>query len=196
MKLFDYFSLTFCISGFIYHLFFLFQEYLSGKTVVNLKIGNDYEEELPAITVCPGSMSLDKLANINDHLATIYNNYTDQLNSIKSSLKSNQSSEQLYKSKNTYYSALDYLFDMMNNGTIDIADLFNYYSISSKDKLGQPRIEFGTYGQNKLSNQSNLFNLTNDEKPKIDMEPIASIEIERTMFKCFTFFSNLDRSWH
>ena len=67
----------------------------------------------------------------------------------------------------------------MNNGTIDIADLFYNYSLSSKDKLGQPRIEF---------------NLTNDEKPKI-MEPIASIEIEMTMFKCFTFFSNLDRSW-
>ena len=179
MKLFDYFSLTFCISGFIYHLFFLFQEYLSGKTVVNLKIGNDYEEELPAITVCPGSMSLDKLANINDHLATIYNNYSDQLNSIKSSLKSNQSSEQLYQAKNTYFSALDYLFDMMNNGTMDIADLFYNYSLSSKDKLGQPRMEF---------------NLTNDEKPKI-VEPIASIEIEMTMFKCFTFFSNLDRSW-
>ena len=99
MKLFDYCFLIFCISGFIYHFFFLFQEYLSGKTVVNLKIGNDYEEELPAITVCPGSMSLDKLANINDHLATIYNNYTDQLNSIKSSLSSNQSSEQLYQAK-------------------------------------------------------------------------------------------------
>src|ERR1700761_4976878 len=46
------FSLIFCFSGFFYHSFDLYSGYMSGKTVVNIKVETILNQTLPAITTC------------------------------------------------------------------------------------------------------------------------------------------------
>ena len=41
-----------CISGFVYQVYLIFDQYMLGKTVVNIEVKRLESQPLPAITVC------------------------------------------------------------------------------------------------------------------------------------------------
>ena len=68
-----------CMTGFLYQSHLLFDEFISGKTVVNINIGREDNETLPAITIClPHFFSIDKISRKFTNLEELYKNYTVQ----------------------------------------------------------------------------------------------------------------------
>ena len=66
-----------CLTGLFYQTTMLFLEYLSGQTVVTIKIGNPPMEKLPAITLCSINYFIHKkLAQIDPEMQELYENYT------------------------------------------------------------------------------------------------------------------------
>ena len=62
----------------------LFLEYLSGQTVVAIKIGRNQMETLPAITLCfDNNFMYKKLAQIEPKLQEIHENYTNILDQFE-----------------------------------------------------------------------------------------------------------------
>ena len=75
IKIYELVLLVTCTSCFFYQLYILCGEYLSGRTVINIEINQDHYDTLPAITICPAGLALDKVALLNDQLKTIYDKY-------------------------------------------------------------------------------------------------------------------------
>ena len=59
-------SSVFCVVGFIYHAIDLYSGYMSGKTVVNIKVETIVNQTLPAITICYPSYYSMKTLNRSD----------------------------------------------------------------------------------------------------------------------------------
>ena len=76
-----------CITGFIYQVYSIFDQYMLGKTVVNIEVKRLKDQTLPAITVCIAYrdyilLSLSKLRKL-----TMFNQeyYQDYMNLYKES---------------------------------------------------------------------------------------------------------------
>ena len=68
--------LTVTVRGLFYQAGIIFQQFMSGKTVVRLEIGNNQEQRLPAITVCyPRLFSMERTANISENFLKTTQNY-------------------------------------------------------------------------------------------------------------------------
>ena len=66
-----------CSFGLIYQAKFLYNDYLSGKTVVRISVIQHQSESLPAITICFGELfSMRKMAKYNADLKELYENYS------------------------------------------------------------------------------------------------------------------------
>ena len=48
---------------------------MKGKSVVNIEIGDSFNESLPAITICPGTLAIDKLSSLNTKYWELYQKY-------------------------------------------------------------------------------------------------------------------------
>ena len=66
-----------CFSGLLYQTIMLLLDFLSGQTVVAIKLGRAQFEHLPAITLCSINHQMYKrLAQIDPELYYAYGNYT------------------------------------------------------------------------------------------------------------------------
>ena len=82
IKIFKIISIFICCLGFIYHSKDLFEEYISGKTVISLNFLVNRMDSLPTITVClPQFYSLQKLSEINSVFKKNYSNYMEMTRS-------------------------------------------------------------------------------------------------------------------
>ena len=64
-----------CFSGFLYQCYDFYSEYMSGKTVVNIKVETILNQTLPAITVCFSSYySIDSMDK-NDSIVQDFHEY-------------------------------------------------------------------------------------------------------------------------
>ena len=77
-----------CVSGFIYQVYLIFDQYMLGKTIVNLEVKLLKNQPLPAITLCvPHLLSipkLEKLTSFSQNLIQDYNNLLNQCYTNKS----------------------------------------------------------------------------------------------------------------
>ena len=175
----------FCKIGFTYHTISLIEQYLSGKTVVNLFIGTLFKEGLPAITICPEYYAIDKIANLSVPLKRLYQDYVT-LNISSENYK--------LKKKNTFLKAAKYIKDMFRNNELNIGNIFYNYSGHYHEK---PNIIFGAwetdYDLKRLFNQSTITMVNGIDYYQVN--PIESITMYHAMWKCYTFFSHLDPIW-
>ena len=74
--------LTFvCILGFIYQVYLVFNQYMLGKTVINIEVKRLITQPLPAITFCiPTLLSILKLSKLYQRF---YQDYKQLLNITK-----------------------------------------------------------------------------------------------------------------
>ena len=181
-----------CVIGFTYHTISLALEYLSGNTVVNIMIGPLFKEGLPAITICPGSVTMEKVANLSENLKELYHDYLN--------IDDNTPSYNL-KIIGIYNKAKNIIESMMKNGEKNIGDIFYNYTYNYNYEM--PSIEFylhetsiieGEFEQ--LINQSNIFKMDDGKDHyKVKVNPIESMVLDFTTFKCYTFFSHIDSVW-
>ena len=68
-----------CFCGFLYQSYDLHYDYMSGKTVANIKVETILNQTLPAITICyPSYYSTEKIDDRNDPtLMELKQNYLD-----------------------------------------------------------------------------------------------------------------------
>ena len=75
-KMFELFLNLFCLIGLIYQSYILLNEYISGKTVVSIRVGRLKTETLPALTVCfQVFYDVKKMVNGRDDFAGKYSKY-------------------------------------------------------------------------------------------------------------------------
>ena len=72
-----------CFCGFIYHSHDLYSGYMSGKTVVNIKIETILNQTLPVITVCYNQSINRNIFDLNDPVLKEINNYYLEKDDIK-----------------------------------------------------------------------------------------------------------------
>ena len=76
-----------CLSGLLYQLRELFDEYMSGKTVVAIKVGKFDTETIPAFTIClPYYISVDKvMRKENDTFSELARTYSKRVMELNES---------------------------------------------------------------------------------------------------------------
>ena len=184
----------FCVIGFTYHTISLTWEYLSGNTVVNILIGPLFKEGLPAITICPGYMAIDKVAKLSEALENLYQDY---LHYINLNNDTSYNSQMRY----THNQASDIIKRMVRNGEIDIGSMF--YNFTYNYNYKKPSIEFYLHGTSiiegefeQLINHSNIVKMDDGkENFMVKVHPIESMVLDYSMYKCYTFFSHIDSVW-
>src|SRR5689334_15136798 len=122
----------FCISGLVYHTFGLYFEYMSGKTIVNIKVDQILNETIPAITFCfDAYVSLEKVLELNPLLYNLTVNYKNERarlinNSIIDPLGPDRS--------NKYFSKLKYEISLMHNW-MNVSEFFEKITIPQEKQL-------------------------------------------------------------
>ena len=84
VKMMD-FALNFiCIFGFCYQVYLILNQYMLGKTVVNIEVKRLTAQTLPAITVCiPALLDISKLKQFKDFNQQFYQDYIELANIIE-----------------------------------------------------------------------------------------------------------------
>ena len=187
-----------CLIGFTYHTISLTLEYLSGNTVVNIMIGPLFKEGLPAITICPGCMAIDKVANLSEDLLQLYQNYS---NYIDLDMNLNNSKSYNFEIIYTHNRARNIIKTMMKNGEMNIGDMFNKFTYNYDYEM--PSFEFYIHETSivegeleQLINHSNIVTMDDGKDYYwIKVNPIETMILDFTAFKCYTFFSHIDSVW-
>ena len=204
MKFFNYkFLVTLvCIIGFTYHTISLSMEYLSGKTVVNILFGPLFKEELPALTICPGAMAIDKVANLSVELVKLHQDYLNYVKLVMSvGENSSMNEDKLFQITNIHKIASNIIKSMMMNGDLNIGNMFYNYTYSYDYEI-MPNIRFYLHETSIIEgelehmiNKSDIIRLNGKDHYYIRMNPIESMVLDISAFKCYTFFSHLDTVW-
>ncbi|CAG2105062.1 unnamed protein product, partial [Medioppia subpectinata] len=188
-----------CSAIMVYQVIDITVQYMSGQTLVNIKVAEVKYNKIPAITICyPRLLSMKRVAEtFPDLYGKQYATYLDRMQSIADGDISYENS--------TVVSHLNDLYDSNVSGLIykehrlsDLFDLsipFHYdknSSIFNKNKLTEFAIDIRLKGVRMLyeNRTLNLIEIT-------DTDPIESIVLpdRRQGFKCFTFFSQLKPKW-
>ena len=183
-------------TGLFYQATIIFQQFMSGKTVVRLKIGNYQDQTPPAITICiPSLFSMERSANISENFTKIYENYTKLL-------------------KNNSLKAIKYYWDIFNlfvlnqlkNNGLNMTHLFDKMSVKYKNLAGQNNILIDLYGDMDNNTLPGEFSITITKIIKMfsvkgyPMESILILQnkdqIDSVIYgKCWTFFSQAQEKW-
>ena len=173
----------FCVCGFVYQVYLIFNKYMLGKTVVNLELKLLKDQPLPAITICiPYVLSISNLTKLNNFNPEYYQDY---INLVKES-NINKTFKEIGKRN-----LLTMYIEMMNN---------NFDKIENLDKLFELSISHGSInikslkGINKTQNLINESFIQNNQGGyyKVNEIPIYSFAKNDGFLqsmKCFTYFS-------
>ena len=78
--IFKIFVIILSICGLFYQVQIIYQQFMSGKTVIGLEIGRVPDETPPAVTICfPGLFSMERAAKFNPGFRKINEKYQDLL---------------------------------------------------------------------------------------------------------------------
>ena len=116
-------TLIVCLSGLIYQALIIYNQFMSGKTVINLEIGGISNVSLPGVTICfTGVYSMERMAQFNS-----------------SYIETNKS---YWLNKWVYYESFrEYTNIQLKNNGLDLNQLFNNMSIKFKALNGSQLIE-------------------------------------------------------
>ena len=168
-----------CVISFLIQSITLFDEYMKGKSVVNIEIGQSFNETLPAITICPGVLDLDKLSGFHPKYLELYKQYQANFSNHTNLIEANI----FFQKLNSY--VLADLIDI--DSGLDTYELMKNYSFQNLDQTNQ----------SKISVYISLSTSYIDAKSRINVTslPIESIILNSMLTKCFTFFSHLQDEW-
>ena len=181
--------MSFCLMGFFHQSYDLYSGYMSGKTVVNIKVETILNQTLPAITVCFSShYILDKIDENDPIIIELKQRYLERIDlAIKLDKLYENSTELDQKIEQEYFlnvtkinERLKFLHSQLNmiNFFENVTFPFNFGNISL--------IKTRTSG---------LFEVDQAHIISIFGKPIESLTNFHGLKKCFTFFSHLQKEW-
>ena len=177
----------FCTGGMTYHSFQLFNQYMSGKTVVSIEVGRVFNDTLPGITICyPFAISLEKLSKLDKVYYNQYEKFMDIFNKNKNSTELKQIYDNMILSS----------MNATNSGKLKFSDIFLNSTIKYSDF--NEDLSLTVMVDDLISNDR----LTTDQESKIKEigEPVQSTaffmwkEVPKSG-RCFTYFSSLLHKW-
>lgn len=173
-----------CLTGLSYHTIYLLEQYMSGRTIVSIKVGRLRSEPIPAVTLCyPAYASWLKMAQMSEQANIYFQEYLEQMKSNSESPSFNE----IYRLSTRQFTRDSLpIVQMFDNLSIP----FSWFSGESQEKKSAIYIEAGGIIQN--SNGSIKY------ERFIDKQPIESFTQEfmaKYMRKCYTFYSHLRKKW-
>ena len=184
----------FCLIGLIVQTSDLLDQYLSGRTVVNIRLKRLQNEKIPSFTICyPCYMSMAKAAEVGKQFKEQFEKYKQFLD--LNSRDPNEYNEQNNKIlENMYYNVYNTIA-IKKTDTMPVLQLFDRLSLPFNRTINETvrqSIEVEAHGIYHHSNGTiDYINIK-------DMEPIESLSAEymsRCIRKCYTFFSALRKKW-
>ena len=180
------------LSGFIYQVYLIFEQYMLGKTVLNIEVKRLKAQTLPAITVCIPPFSISKLSVLSETSKALYQEYKKIINKGLADVNFTQEQKKNLKSIHD-----DIFYNHDNIGKI--VDFKQLFELSPKSEGSVEKIVTVTIeGETKsFLNESYILNA---QPPyyHVTETPIISFVSHESyyMSKCFTFFSALKEYWN
>ena len=192
-------TMVFLICGLIYQVQIIYDQYMSGKTVVRLEIGQLSEETHPAITICTSLFSME--------MAGKYHPGFTEINNLYQELMKNFSFDCGVLNKETSFKRHHYTAGNIKNNGLDMNELFDKMSIQYKGLDGKQTIFvyfIGKTGNDTLPgqwhvdipddpNSSNYYSYIGEpyqtitiNAPEIKFETSGSLD----KAKCYTYFTH------
>ena len=181
------------VCGLIYQTQIIFKQLMSGKTVISVEIGRQYNQTLPAITIChPQLFSMERMAHFYPDNFTMIN----ELYQVE--LVENGSKD----AHNLYMAYIENFTQQLFTESQDIDVLFDKISLKIKSLDGTQ--------WNKLDVIGEISNVPGDMRARISFDshyyaytgdPLESIAVLyeenpiTRLSKCFTFFSSIQEQW-
>ena len=172
-----------CLCGLVYQTVILYSEYMSGNTVVNIKVDRILNETIPAITVCFDAFaSLEMVSQLSPHLANLSIDYMNERDRFLNNRSIGRAKAVHYR--NVLEIELNKLFDNMT--------VWKFY-----DEI---TIQFNKHFEVQLHGHSMIKENYPDLFHGFDSiilkgAPIESFGEIHDRYKCFTFFSALQKQW-
>ena len=119
------------LCGFIYQVNIIYDQYMSGKTVISMEIGRLPEESPPAVTICYNDLfSMESAAKFHPGFSQINKRYQELLiNGKRGEIK------ELYEE-----SFGNYTNENLKKNGLDINELFDKMNVKFKDLRETPLI--------------------------------------------------------
>ena len=193
-KFYRRFIFILCLIGFTYQLTSLIRDYTSGETVVSIRISQSSYDTLPAITICPGGLAFDRVAEIGDNYSKLYDSY---LNPIK--YEKGGSAKSFFNMQKTMLN--DLFEDRLNITEVLRNYTLSYTSLNQTNvevfliKVSIPEVvyenfEIIEYDMNEYGTSEIYYGLSYKRTP---LETLVYDE-EILPRKCLTYFSHLDET--
>ena len=186
--------LTFC--GLIYQALIIYDQYMSGKTVIKLEIGGLIEESPPAVTISYNRLySMERAAQFEPAFKEINKTYWE--------LKRN-GSDLLFDLYSDSFN--NYTLNHLKNNGLDMNELFDKMSIKFKALDGTKMIKLIFREKTKNNSEHGdlkvTFGKTYNSYEYIG-EPLETIVFRQSandlksidLTKCLTFFSHTQQQW-
>ena len=195
-RFFKIITMLISLCGLIYQAHIIYDQYMSGRTVVNLQIGQ-IKNELPAITICfEGLFSMERAAKFHSDFVEINKRYLELLKN-----RSVEEYSKLYKE-----SFRNYTEKHLKDNGLDMNELFDKMSIKFKALDESYTILLSFYGRS--DNKTLPAHLIeypgkNYNTYYYHVEPLETIVIRQfdknldsiDETKCLTFFSHVEKEW-
>ena len=210
-----------CTSGLIYQSMDLLFQYLTGKTVVNMEVGQIFNDTLPAITICyPFVLSMENAVNGSQEQSEWRREYLD-IEEVIGSLNQTLKEKNLLKMEDLYHKFSRDYFATKHGIHIDKTFAKSIPYMHNGDAAFEV-IEFSGVARHLDKNDSHkIINEGNDFQdeltvPSKNQEPIESVLLDNGVLntfknplnkngmksfnqnnqrKCFTMFSALDKTF-
>ena len=186
--------------GFIYQVLLIYNQFMSGKTIVSIKMGNNQEQKPPAVTIrYPVLFSMELAGKFHPGFTEINKKYQELLQNISY----NNILQQFYSE--SFHNCTD--VKLKHNG-LDMIELFDKISVKYKNLNGSLTMRFNFYGiiKNKTLPGDFLIKLNKARQfYSYFGEPFETISIMQMIgahennfqdyTKYLTFFTSVQEAW-
>ena len=189
------FTFTFvCLTGLIYQVSLLMDDYLSGKTVVSLNVEFLGIDSLPAFTICTENfLSIEKVINFYPALKPYWLQYMDIYKEVRKIGEKSERGKELIKKTEEIFKNITKTIDFRSISGYEILEnltgnLENQSQgrwlviILGSGEVNGTLIEINSYIQREVMQYEENY-------------PLESISIDLEQYKCFTSFSYLKQFW-
>ena len=190
-----YFLFIICVSFLLYQSIDLLNEFMSGKTVININYGIIRNTTLPAITICPHDLDFRKLAMLNENVSKLYKTYVNNM--------PNASKVDIGEKQSHFYKAFNEALKIFFNSQSPNINIKNNILENLTPFIDQMNKTIFTTEIARSIAHGNIDNdlLRFDEDYRMISLPMESVIItmnNRTpiVFKCYTLFSHSQSSWN
>ena len=185
-----------CAIGLIIQLKELLDQYMKGRTVVNINYEHHNFHNIPGISICyPVALSMVKMAEKYPHLKPLYEDYKQRLDRMTETERQNMTS---YKKLSEIYfknfTKFIYSGDVYKLNEMNLVDFFEIsVPLEGKERLRTLSVEIDGVSRQELENGTNASNRNRVS----DDTPIESLVFKQKngWNKCFTFYSHLNKTW-